>query len=288
MPPLLANDASGEEASDDASGGASARASHRDSASTPSASIAGDEVCIRGSDHGRQMWSAEEDAIIEAGVAEFGCKWRQIAARLNGRSDSSVRNRWMRLCKERQTKREGGADPAAAPPPARPAGRSKGLKRLPTVEVVAAIDDELAAVTGAMGGVEVQNGVPLGLDQPEMLVDLDSFVDAVAGVLQDSQAWELEDSEKRGPPPGPEKRFVDDFAFKVDEACSAKLASQQPKFVLPVAPPPSASPAVSPAVPKFDPHAAPPVLRAAAFASAAVAGAALAAALVRRNSNNSM
>ena len=51
--------------------------------------------------HGRSMWSDEEDRLIEEGVRRHGCKWRAIAAALPGRSDSSVRNRWMRIQKER-------------------------------------------------------------------------------------------------------------------------------------------------------------------------------------------
>ena len=53
-----------------------------------------------GAAHGRSMWSAEEDRLIEEGVRRHGWKWRQIAAALPGRSDSSIRNRWMRLQKE--------------------------------------------------------------------------------------------------------------------------------------------------------------------------------------------
>jgi len=64
-----------------------------------------DNACIKGSDHGRAMWTAEEDALIEEGVRRFGCKWRQIASSLPGRSDSSVRNRWMRLQKEHASAR---------------------------------------------------------------------------------------------------------------------------------------------------------------------------------------
>lgn len=45
----------------------------------------------------RTTWTPEEDAAILAGVQELGFKWRQIAARLPGRSDDSVRNRWNRL-----------------------------------------------------------------------------------------------------------------------------------------------------------------------------------------------
>ena len=51
-----------------------------------------------GSAHGRSVWTAEEDRIICEGMEAFGCKWRRIAAKLPGRSDSSVRNRWSRIC----------------------------------------------------------------------------------------------------------------------------------------------------------------------------------------------
>ena len=59
-------------------------------------------TCIKGSDHGRAMWTPEEDALIEEGVRRYGCRWRQIAAALPGRSDSSVRNRWMRMLKDKE------------------------------------------------------------------------------------------------------------------------------------------------------------------------------------------
>ena len=51
-----------------------------------------------GSAHGRSVWTAEEDRIICEGMKAFGGKWRRIAANLPGRSDSSVRNRWSRIC----------------------------------------------------------------------------------------------------------------------------------------------------------------------------------------------
>ena len=55
-----------------------------------------------GSGHGRSMWTAEEDRLIMEGVCRFGSKWRQIAtAYMPGRSDSSIRNRWMRMEKEK-------------------------------------------------------------------------------------------------------------------------------------------------------------------------------------------
>ena len=46
---------------------------------------------------GRTMWTEEEDALVLEGVRTHGFKWRLIAAKLPGRSDSSVRNRWRRL-----------------------------------------------------------------------------------------------------------------------------------------------------------------------------------------------
>ena len=59
-----------------------------------------------GSGHGRSLWTDEEDRLIEEGVRLYGCKWRQITAALPGRSDSSVRNRWMRIQADVQKKRE--------------------------------------------------------------------------------------------------------------------------------------------------------------------------------------
>ena len=51
---------------------------------------------------GRKLWSAEEDALIEEGYRKHGSQWRLIAASLPaGRSDSSTRNRWNRLQRER-------------------------------------------------------------------------------------------------------------------------------------------------------------------------------------------
>lgn len=55
---------------------------------------------VRGSEHGRTMWTKEEDQIIADGVRLHGGKWRVIAQSLSGRTDSSVRNRWMRMRKD--------------------------------------------------------------------------------------------------------------------------------------------------------------------------------------------
>jgi hypothetical protein len=46
---------------------------------------------------GRKDWSAQEDQTILEEVAKVGQKWRLIAAKLPGRSDDAVRNRWKRL-----------------------------------------------------------------------------------------------------------------------------------------------------------------------------------------------
>jgi len=53
------------------------------------------------SERARAPWSAEEDRLIMDGVEAHGCRWRLIVANLPGRSDSSARNRYLRLQKER-------------------------------------------------------------------------------------------------------------------------------------------------------------------------------------------
>ena len=56
---------------------------------------------MRGAAHGRAIWRPAEDALIEEGYLRYGAQWRRIAATLPGRSDSSIRNRWVRLQRER-------------------------------------------------------------------------------------------------------------------------------------------------------------------------------------------
>jgi len=72
----------------------------------------------RSKDQSRLRWSEAEDRAIERGVRTLGCRWRQIAASLPGRSDSSIRNRWHRLIRGQ------GADDATMLPPLPPAPAS--------------------------------------------------------------------------------------------------------------------------------------------------------------------
>lgn len=55
--------------------------------------------------HG-DMWTAEEDRIIDQGVRLQGLKWKAIAALLPGRTDSGCRNRWVRI-QERELAQSG-------------------------------------------------------------------------------------------------------------------------------------------------------------------------------------
>lgn len=82
-------------------------------------------VMVTGSDHGRAKWSAEEDGTILQGVKTLGCRWREIAALLPGRSDSSIRNRWHRMLVRGQVSEETAAAAASATP-SKGVGRSSG------------------------------------------------------------------------------------------------------------------------------------------------------------------
>jgi len=66
--------------------------------------------------HNRKEWAAWEDDAIRVGVHELGMRWRAIAARLPGRSDDAVRNRWARL---RSSSCSGSAGGTTKPMPQR-------------------------------------------------------------------------------------------------------------------------------------------------------------------------
>ena len=110
------------------------------------------------------MWKPEEDELIEEGVRRFGLKWRKVASALPGRTDSSVRNRWQRLQKEREERRKNpppGKPPipgASAPPPA-------GLAMPPR-------------------GRAAPPAGPLGHGSPLRGFDLELFCSTVEGVLE--------------------------------------------------------------------------------------------------------
>jgi len=131
----------------------------------------GDEVCIKGSDHGRAMWTAHEDQLIEEGVRRFGLKWRQIAASLPGRSDSSVRNRWMRLQKEAATLRAAAAN----------SGNEIPLSALPAT----------SRRRGA-GPVVPSNSFSLGLPPLAAASVVDESFDAPIGVAAEQLASSIE------------------------------------------------------------------------------------------------
>ncbi len=233
---------------------------------------------IRGADHGRAMWTKEEDDIIEEGVRRFGCKWRQIAETLPNRTDSSVRNRWMRLCKERQEGRRatptGSRDsvPAGCPglTPAALAAPEAALGPPAAEPDVAALHPEVAEAVEALGA----ENLPLGLDAPAMLVNLDSFYEAVKGVLGES----LGDSGCSLPVLSPSSSddanalgIDPEVTFAVDEAAGARLAAPPAAGTPRRRPPPSAgSPAAD--------HSAPRGLRIVSVALTALAAIAIGAA----------
>jgi hypothetical protein len=62
----------------------------------------------------RKEWASAEDDLILECVRHLGCKWRQIAAMLPGRSDDAVRNRWNRL-KDPANQLDGARREAHAP-----------------------------------------------------------------------------------------------------------------------------------------------------------------------------
>jgi len=131
---------------------------------------------VRGADHGRAMWTAEEDRIIEDGVRRLGCKWRQISGLLPNRTDSSVRNRWMRLCKEAGSRRESEREASLRELSARSEEGGPPADRRSETEIVEALTSSLKA------SLEVER-LPLGLDAPNLVVDLDAFAEAVSACV---------------------------------------------------------------------------------------------------------
>lgn len=130
-----------------------------------------------GEQHQRHAWSADEDRIIVEGVQRLGCKWREIAKFLPGRTDSSIRNRWMRLQKEKfHARRSGDESPVKSAGP--PSGRvRKAAGGFASAAASASAPIEVGAVDATNGSPpKLEPGqVPLGLDSPFMMVDLDSF-----------------------------------------------------------------------------------------------------------------
>ena len=210
----------------------------------------------RGADHGRSQWTAEEDMTIADGVATYGCKWRQIAALLPGRTDSSVRNRWVRLQQQKAAAAPGGGGEAmSAAAPATPTGPGKDLSLFssatpmsealpthartqaqrgsasaagtpagpPSLSTPAPMEDRaLADALAQYAGVEAEatEGLPLGLRQPDMVIDLEEFVSAVHSLQEES----FRSNSFRG---GDSVRSEEDGAAKPNHAAPAgiKLAS---------------------------------------------------------------
>ena len=76
----------------------------------------------------RKEWAVREDQLIWRGVQQIGCKWRQIAAMLPGRSDDAVRNRYNRL-KEAEASglvRSDSGEPTDPNAPGTPSGGGGG------------------------------------------------------------------------------------------------------------------------------------------------------------------
>lgn len=93
--------------------------------------------------HARACWTAHEDGVIMDGVRRHGCKWRQIAAALPNRSDSSVRNRWVRL---QTMARRGELDGAADEQPSPGATSSSGsTQEFPAAAATASLEPQAAA-----------------------------------------------------------------------------------------------------------------------------------------------
>jgi len=182
-----------------------------------------------GSAHGRSMWTAEEDRLIEEGVRRFGCKWRQIATALPGRSDSSIRNRWMRLQREKAESRRAGASGAGEPgapaagllasPSAPPTSLSTGLTQGFTL-------DQVEEEGEALPWYQPRRSLSSGVAAPAPA--------ACAGSPRDR--------------PPPASKVFGQEATPVPQPAAASVAPLPPSVALPWASSPSTAPAVATSV----------------------------------------
>jgi hypothetical protein len=106
----------------------------------------------------------------------------------------------MRLCKDANRRFDADAGPSTPALVPTPGAAATPPQRLP------ASPDAVASLSQSLKRSLSVEQLPLGLEQPLMLIDLDSFVDAVSAVVQESD-----------PLPGQ--------AFSIDEEASARLAA---------------------------------------------------------------
>merc|ERR1719440_278968 len=100
----------------------------------------------------RKEWSVSEDNIIRKSVVTYGCRWRKIAARLPGRSDDAVRNRWNRL-------KEMGIGESATP-------SASGVVEGGATDAAASVqvvDGEMGCASSSSSGPNVPIPLPEGL-----------------------------------------------------------------------------------------------------------------------------
>ena len=121
----------------------------------------------------------------------------QVAALLPNRTDSSVRNRWMRLMKESNATRETDAA-RMVPQQAQPVPSPLQTATTPLTPSTAMHTNTAMGQQGPplhkepsevlLGSLKQSlqgERLPLGLDAPTMVLDLDSFVEAVTACVQD-------------------------------------------------------------------------------------------------------
>jgi hypothetical protein len=56
-------------------------------------------------------WTADEEALLEQKVAEFGTKWTLISKFFHARTDINLKNRWMMMKRHRSKHPSSPADP---------------------------------------------------------------------------------------------------------------------------------------------------------------------------------